>query len=216
MTPYSCMTLPELESEYQSVLQKFDACKAKGLKLDMSRGKPSKMQLDLVSDILTVLQTGEDCIDEGLDSRNYGELAGLPCARRYWAEMLDCKPEQIFIGGAASLNMMFDVISRAYTHGLLHSPRPWCREEVVKFLCPSPGYDRHFSIARFFGAELITVPMTATGPDMDMIEELVKDPAVKGVWTVPKYSNPDGIIFSEETIRRFANLKPAAPDFAII
>ena len=216
VTPYSCMTLPELESEYQSVLQKFDACKAKGLKLDMSRGKPSKMQLDLVSDILTVLQTGEDCIDEGLDSRNYGELAGLPCARRYWAEMLDCKPEQIFIGGAASLNMMFDVISRAYTHGLLHSPRPWCREEVVKFLCPSPGYDRHFSIARFFGAELITVPMTATGPDMDMIEELVKDPAVKGVWTVPKYSNPDGIIFSEETIRRFANLKPAAPDFDII
>ena len=216
VTPYSCMTLPELESEYQSVLQKFDACKAKGLKLDMSRGKPSKMQLDLVSDILTVLQTGEDCIDEGLDSRNYGELAGLPCARRYWAEMLDCKPEQIFIGGAASLNMMFDVISRAYTHGLLHSPRPWCREEVVKFLCPSPGYDRHFSIARFFGAELITVPMTATGPDMDMIEELVKDPAVKGVWTVPKYSNPDGIIFSDETIRRFANLKPAAPDFAII
>ena len=216
MTPYSCMTLPELESEYQSVLQKFDACKAKGLKLDMSRGKPSKMQLDLVSDILTVLQTGEDCIDEGLDSRNYGELAGLPCARRYWAEMLDCKPEQIFIGGAASLNMMFDVISRAYTHGLLHSPRPWCREEVVKFLCPSPGYDRHFSIARFFGAELITVPMTATGPDMDMIEELVKDPAVKGVWTVPKYSNPDGIIFSDETIQRFANLKPAAPDFAII
>ena len=216
MTPYSCMTLPQLESEYQSVLKKFDACKAKGLKLDMSRGKPSKMQLDLVSDILTVLQTGDDCIDEGLDSRNYGELAGLPCARRYWAEMLDCKPEQVFIGGAASLNMMFDVISRAYTHGLLHSPRPWCREEVVKFLCPSPGYDRHFSIAQFFGAQLITVPMTANGPDMDVVEKLVKDPTVKGIWTVPKYSNPDGIIYSDETVRRFANLKPAAPDFAII
>ena len=216
MTPYSCMTLPELESEYQSVLQKFDACKAKGLKLDMSRGKPSKMQLDLVSDILTVLQTGEDCIDEGLDSRNYGELAGLPCARRYWAEMLDCKPEQIFIGGAASLNMMFDVISRAYTHGLLHSPRPWCREEVVKFLCPSPGYDRHFRITETFGAELIVIPMLSDGPDMDMIEELVKDPQVKGIWCVPKYSNPEGIVYSDEVVRRFAALKPAAPDFTIM
>ena len=216
MTPYSCMTIPELEREYEAQTAKFKACKAKGLKLDMSRGKPSTAQLDLVSGLLTMLQTPEDCIDNGIDARNYGQIAGLPCAREYWADMLDCKPEQVFVGGAASLNMMFDVISRAYTHGLLHSPRPWCREETVKFLCPSPGYDRHFSITQFFGAELITVPMTPTGPDMDIVEELVKDPAVKGIWTVPKYSNPDGIIYSEETIRRFANLKPAAPDFALI
>ena len=140
----------------------------------------------------------------------------MPCARRYWADVLDCKEEQIFVGGAASLNMMFDVISRAYTHGLLHSERPWCKEEKVKFLCPSPGYDRHFAIAQFFGAELILIPTTPTGPDMDLVEEYVKDPQVKGIWTVPKYSNPEGIIFSDETIHRFANLKPAAPDFVII
>ena len=216
VTAYSCMNPADLEVEYQKVLYKYNQCKAKGLNLNMARGKPAQAQLDLVSDILTVLQTAEDCFDGNIDARNYGELAGLPCAQRYWADVLGCKPEQVFIGGAASLNMMFDVISRAFTHGLLHSPRPWCKEEVIKFLCPSPGYDRHFAIAEFFGAELITVPMTSTGPDMAMVEELVKDPAVKGIWTVPKYSNPDGIIYSDETIRRFANLKPAAPDFAII
>ncbi|MBQ9839168.1 MAG: aminotransferase class I/II-fold pyridoxal phosphate-dependent enzyme [Oscillospiraceae bacterium] len=216
VTPYSCRTLPQLEEAYRRELKKFEECKAKNLNLNMARGKPSAKQLDLVSDILTVLSKPEDCFDDGLDARNYGELAGLPCARRYWADVLDCREEQIFVGGAASLNMMFDVISRAYTHGLLHSERPWCREEKVKFLCPSPGYDRHFAIAQFFGAELITVPMTDTGPDMDMVEKLVLDPQVKGIWTVPKYSNPEGIIYSDETVARFANLKPAAPDFVII
>ena len=216
MTPYSCMTKEQLEEQYQLQQEKYASCKAKGLKLDMSRGKPSTAQLDLVSGLLTVVQTPEDCMDGSIDARNYGQISGLPCAREYWADMLDCKAENIFIGGAASLNMMFDVISRAYTHGLLHSPRPWCREERVKFLCPSPGYDRHFSITQFFGAELISVPMTPAGPDMDVIEELVKDPQVKGIWTVPKYSNPDGIIYSDDTVRRFANLKPAAPDFALI
>ena len=216
MTPYSCMTREELEAAYTQVLAQYDACKAQGLKLNMARGKPAKAQLDLVSDLLNVLQTPEDCFDGDIDSRNYGELAGLPSARAYWADVLGCKASEIFVGGAASLNMMCDIVSRAYTHGLLHSPRPWCKEEKVKFLCPAPGYDRHFQIGEFYGAELIYIPMTPTGPDMDMVEEYVKDPQVKMIWVVPKYSNPDGIIFSEETIQRFANLKPAAPDFAII
>ena len=216
VTPYSCMSTAELAREYAAVQDEYDLLKAQGLKLNMARGKPAKKQLDLVSGILTVLQTPEDCMDGDIDSRNYGELSGLPCAKAYWADILDCKPEQVFVGGAASLNMMFDVVSRAFTHGLLDSPRPWCREEKVKFLCPCPGYDRHFQIGEFFGAELIPVPMTPTGPDMDVVEELVKDPAVKMIWTVPKYSNPDGVIFSDETVHRFANLKPAAPDFAII
>ena len=216
MTAYASMDQQMLQQEYIAVKAHYDACKAQKLSLNMARGKPSKLQLDLVSDILTVLQNPDDCIEDGIDARNYGELAGLPCCRRYWAEILDCKPEQIFVGGAASLNMMFDVVSRAYTHGLLHSERPWCKEEKVKFLCPSPGYDRHFSISQFFGAELITVPMTAEGPDMDMVEELVKDPQVKGIWCVPKYSNPQGIIFSDRVINRFANLKPAAPDLVIM
>ena len=216
MIMYASMDRQMLEEEFASVKTHYDACKAQKLSLNMARGKPSKLQLDLVSDILTVLQNPEDCIEDGLDSRNYGELAGLPCCRRYWADVLDCKPEQIFVGGAASLNMMFDVISRAYTHGLLHSERPWCREEKIKFLCPSPGYDRHFSIAQFFGAELITIPMTSEGPDMDLVEEYVNDPQVKGIWCVPKYSNPQGIIYSDRVVNRFAQLKPAAPDFVII
>ncbi len=216
MTPYSCMSKEELEQEYQRVLADFENCKAQGLNLNMARGKPAKAQLDLVSGILSEVQSAEDCFDDGIDTRNYGELAGLPSARAYWADVLDCRPEQIFVGGVASLNLMFDLVSRAFSHGLLDSPRPWCQEEKVKFLCPAPGYDRHFRIGEFFGAELIPVPMTPEGPDMDVVEEYVKDPQVKLIWTVPKYSNPDGIIFSEETIRRFANLKPAAPDFALV
>ena len=216
MTPYSCMNKEELEQEYQRVLADFERCKAQGLNLNMARGKPAKAQLDLVSGILREVQSAEDCFDDGIDTRNYGELAGLPSARAYWADVLDCRPEQIFVGGVASLNLMFDLVSRAFSHGLLDSPRPWCQEEKVKFLCPAPGYDRHFRIGEFFGAELIPVPMTPEGPDMDVVEEYVKDPQVKLIWTVPKYSNPDGIIFSEETIRRFANLKPAAPDFALV
>jgi len=216
MSAYSSMTRAELEQEYKGLLVRFEDSKKLGLKLNMARGKPSKLQLDAVSDILQVIVNAEDCVSDGIDSRNYGELSGLPCAKAYWADVLGCKPEQTFIGGSASLNLMFDIISRAYTHGLRHSPKPWCKEETVKFLCPSPGYDRHFRITEFFGAELIIVPMTAEGPDMDKVEELVKDPQVKGIWCVPKFSNPEGIIYSDETIRRFANLKPAAPDFTIM
>ncbi len=213
---YTDMSRKELLQEFEAVNKHFQDCKSMNLKLNMARGKPSKMQLDTVSDILQSVQTVEDCIVDGVDTRNYGELSGLQCAKEYWADVLDCKASQVFVGSTSSLNFMFDVIARAYSHGLLHSERPWCKEEVVKFLCPSPGYDRHFTVTQFFGAELITVPMTATGPDMDMVEELVKDPQVKGIWCVPKYSNPDGIIYSDETIRRFAALKPAAPDFAIM
>lgn len=216
MGVYAAISKQECKQEYDRLLAAFEACKEQKLNLNMARGKPAKLQLDAVSDILQVLTTGEDCLVDGVDTRNYGELCGIPCARAYWADVLDCKPEQTFIGGSSSLNMMFDVISRAYTHGLLHSPKPWCKEDVVKFLCPSPGYDRHFRVTETFGAQLITVPMTAQGPDMDVVEELVKDPAVKGIWCVPKYSNPEGIIYSDETVRRFANLKPAAPDFAIM
>ena len=216
MTPYSCMSREELEREYGSVLASYDACKAQGLNLNMARGKPATEQLDMVSGLLTVLQTPGDCYDDGVDARNYGELAGIPSARRYWADVLGCKADQVFVGGAASLNMMFDVVSRAYTHGLLHSEKPWCKLDKVKWICPAPGYDRHFKVTQSFGVEMITVPMTAAGPDMDMVEELVKDPAVKGMWNVPKYSNPEGVVYSDETIRRLAALKPAAPDFMLM
>ena len=213
---YKDRTTEELKQEYASVKTEFEALKEKNLKLNMARGKPGKAQLDMVSDILTVLTTPEDCIVDGVDARNYGELTGLRCAKEFWAELLGCRPEECFIGGNASLTLMYDTISKAYTHGLLHSEKPWCKLDTVKWLCPAPGYDRHFKVTESFGFELITVPMTPTGPDMDMVEELVKDPAVKGIWCVPKYSNPDGIIYSDETIHRMAALKPAAPDFTIM
>jgi len=216
MTSYASLTKEQLRQEYAAVSDAFAACKAQGLKLNMARGKPSKLQLDLVSDLLTVLTQADACILDGVDARNYGELEGLKCAREYWADVLGCKWTQTFVGGSSSLTLMYDLISKAYTHGLRDSLRPWCKEEVVKFLCPSPGYDRHFRITESFGAELITVAMTADGPDMDAVEELVKDPAVKGIWCVPKYSNPEGVVYSGETIRRFAELKPAAPDFVIM
>ena len=216
MKQYGSMTKEELVRELAAQQEAFDRCKEKKLALNMARGKPAKAQLDLCGGILTVLSQCGDCFDGNIDARNYGELAGLPCARAYWAEILGCKPEQTFLGGSASLNLMYDVISKAYTHGLKNSLRPWCREDKIKFLCPAPGYDRHFRITESFGAELVTVPMTSTGPDMDMVEQLVKDPAVKGIWCVPKYSNPDGIIYSDDTISRFAHLKPAAPDFVIM
>ena len=216
MNTYTAMDRTTLRSAYDSLKVAFEAAKAKQLCLNMARGKPSQAQLDVVSDILTVLTDPAECISDDIDARNYGELAGLPCAREYWADVLGCKAEETFLGGAASLTLMYDLISKAYTHGLLNSPQPWCREEKVKFLCPAPGYDRHFRITESFGAELITVPMTQEGPDMDLVEELVKDPAVKGIWCVPKYSNPQGIIYSDAVINRLASLRPAASDFTIM
>ncbi len=216
MSSYTSMTRRELEQEHTALLDAYEAVKRMGLKLNMARGKPSSAQLDLVSDILTVLNTPQDCIIDGVDARNYGGLSGLPCAKAYWADILGCRTEETFVGGASSLTLMYDVISKAYTHGLLTSTKPWCAADGVKFLCPAPGYDRHFRISQSFGAELITVPMTDAGPDMDEVEELVKDPCVKGIWCVPKFSNPQGITYSGETVRRIAALKPAAPDFIVM
>ena len=216
MTAYPKMTAEERKAEYAKVTQEYEDLKARGLKLNMARGKPGKAQLDLVSDIFSLMQKPEDYVSDGIDVRNYGELSGLPAAKRLFAEILGCKPEQVFVGGNASLQLMYDTISKAYTHGLLHSERPWCREPVVKFLCPSPGYDRHFKVTESFGFELVTIPMTDEGPDMDAVEKAIQDPAVKGMWNVPKYSNPDGIIYSAETIRRIASMKPAAPDFLLM
>ena len=210
------MTIAEIRTAYEAALKEFEGWKAKGLKLNMARGKPSSAQLDLISDILTILDNPADCKVDGMDARNYGELGGLPCAKAYWADVLGCQTNEVFVGGSASLTLMYDLISKAYTHGLKNSPRPWCKEEKLKFLCPAPGYDRHFRITESFGFELITIPMTETGPDMNMVEDLVKDESVKGIWCVPKYSNPEGIIYSDETIARFANLKAAAPDFTIM
>lgn len=215
MIPYKAMTREQLLEEYGAQKKAFDAYKAMGLKLDMSRGKPGAEQLALSMELLNMPLTVEDCTQEG-DARNYGMLEGLPACRRLFAELLGVKPEQVFIGGVASLNLMYDLISKAYTHGLFASPRPWRCEEKVKFLCPSPGYDRHFAVTESFGAELITVKMTPTGPDMDEVERLALDPQVKGIWCVPKYSNPDGVIYSEETVRRLASMNTGAPDFVIM
>ena len=217
MTPYAKLTAEERKEEYARLRKEFDNLKAKGLQLNMARGKPGKNQLDMISeDLFTLIDDHSDFESEGIDVRNYGELSGIPAAKRLFAEILRCRPEQVFVGGNSSLQLMYDTISKAFTHGLVHSERPWCKEPKVKWLCPVPGYDRHFKITESFGFEMINIPMDANGPDMDMVEELVKDPTVKGIWCVPKYSNPDGIIYSEEVVNRMAALKPAAPDFLIM
>lgn len=210
------MSRSQLESFYEDALVQYRECKEQGLHLDMSRGKPGRAQLDLSMDLLNMHIDPDETKLDGVEARNYGELMGLPAARRLFAELLGVKFEQVFAGGSASLTLMYDLIAKAYTHGLLHSEKPWSKLEKVKFLCPAPGYDRHFTISSSFGMELITIPMTENGPDMDLVEEYVKDPEVKGMWCVPKYSNPDGIVYSDATIARIASLKPAAPDFTLV
>ncbi|MBR0025893.1 MAG: aminotransferase class I/II-fold pyridoxal phosphate-dependent enzyme, partial [Clostridia bacterium] len=211
----------ELSREELIVLQRatqeeYEACKAKGLKLDMSRGKPGKDQLDLSKEMLSLPGDLDDYLLDGVETRNYGGLDGLPSCKKLFADLLGVQPSEVFVGGNASLNLMFDVISKAYTHGLKDSDTPWAKLDCVKFLCPVPGYDRHFSVSACFGMELIPVPMTAEGPDMDVVEDLIKDPAVKGIWCVPKYSNPEGIIYSDAVVERIASMKPAAKDFIIM
>lgn len=213
---YTDMTKEELLKERESVLTKYEELKAKGLKLDMSRGKPNIEQLDLSMGMIDTLASSHNLVGEqGVDCRNYGVLDGIIEAKRLLSAMIECPVENIIIYGNSSLNVMYDTVARSMTHGVMGST-PWAKLDKVKFLCPVPGYDRHFAITEFFGIEMINIPMTEDGPDMDMVEELVsKDAAVKGIWCVPKYSNPSGITYSDETVRRFAHLKPAAEDFRI-
>ncbi len=216
MKKYTEMTLLERQEEYAKVKAAYEGQKALGLKLNMARGKPGTEQLDLVSGLATALTEKEDFIVDGIDARNYGEMSGLPCAKKLFAEILGCKPEQCFMGGNSSLTLMYDAIAKAYTHGMLHSEKPWCKLDTVKWICPVPGYDRHFKVTGSFGFEMITVPMTEEGPDMDAVEALIADPAVKGMWNVPKYSNPEGVVYSAQVIERLAKMKPAAPDFMLM
>ena len=216
MPTLSEMTHEERSALYDRTYAQYEAMKAKGLKLDMSRGKPGLEQLALSDEMLNMYIDPSETKVDGVEARNYGELMGLPACRRLFAELLGVKFEQVFVGGSASLELMYDVIAKAFTHGLLHSPEKWAKLDKVRFICPAPGYDRHFTICETFGIEMITVPLLEDGPDMDMVEELVKDPCVKGMWCVPKYSNPDGVVYSDETVYRIANLKPAAPDFLLM
>lgn len=216
MKSYCELSVEELKSIREELLAAYEDAKGKGLKLDMSRGKPSPSQLDLTMDMMDTLTSESELkAENGFDCRNYGVLDGIPEAKNLIAQMMDVPAENVIVCGNASLPIMYDTISRSMTHGVLGST-PWCKLDKVKFLCPAPGYDRHFAITQHFGIEMITVPMLPTGPDMDMVEKLVsEDEAVKGIWCVPKYSNPQGISYSDETVRRMASLKPAAKDFRI-
>ena len=208
------MSRQQLGEFYSSVQEEYSAIKAQNLSLNMARGKPSRAQLDLSNELLNMHI--DDTVDEGVEARNYGELMGLPACRRLFADLLGVRYEQLFMGGNSSLTLMYDTISKAYTHGLLHSDKPWSQLDKVKFLCPVPGYDRHFTISETFGMEMIPIPILDDGPDMDMVEELIKDESVKGMWCVPKYANPSGIVYSDAVIGRIASMKPAAKDFILM
>lgn len=213
---YNDMSKEELLTLKESLNKEYAEAKAKGLSLDMSRGKPSAKQLDVSLGILDTIN-GSSVLksEDGTDCRNYGVLDGIPEAKKLMADMMNTTPDHVIVYGNASLNIMYDQISRAYTHGILGNT-PWCKLDKVKFLCPVPGYDRHFAITERFGIEMINIPMTESGPDMDMVEEYVNnDESVKGIWCVPKYSNPQGYTYSDETVRRMASLKPAAKDFRL-
>ena len=212
MAQFSALEKENLKQELASLQKIYDGYAAKGLKLDMSRGKPSPDQLDLSMDLLTVTAyKGET----GIDARNYGNLEGMPEARKFFGDMLGAKPEEVFVGGNSSLNMMYYLVDLGWRLGFVDSPKPWREDAKPKFLCPSPGYDRHFRITEYFDFELITVPMTPDGPDMDQVEKLVADSSVKGIWCVPLYSNPDGYSYSDDTVRRLAKMETGAKDFKI-
>ena len=211
---YTEMDLLALKTEFERVKARYEEIAGRGYELDMSRGKPGKDNMDLSEKMFDLVGNNTGFINvDGIDCRNYGGLDGLTELKNLFSAMLDMPPEQMIVGGNSSLNMMFDTVSQGMTHGL--GGKPWALEEKRKFLCPVPGYDRHFAITEYFGFELISVPTNEFGPDMDTVEELVKDETVKGIWCVPKYSNPSGITYSDEVVRRFARLKPAAKDFHI-
>lgn len=213
---YNDMSKEELLALKESLNKEYAEAKAKGLALDMSRGKPSAKQLDVSLGLLDTINSSSDLKTlDGTDCRNYGVLDGIPEAKKLMADMMGTTPDHVIVYGNASLNIMYDQISRAYTHGILGNT-PWCKLDKVKFLCPVPGYDRHFAITERFGIEMINIPMSESGPDMGMVEEYVSnDASVKGIWCVPKYSNPQGYTYSEDTVKRMAALKPAAEDFRI-
>ena len=216
MRAYQELSKEELLALRETLTAEYEEAKGKGLKLDMSRGKPAVAQLDMGNDFLDALNSQSLLkAEDGVDVRNYGDMDGIPEAKKLMADMMGVPVENVIVCGNASLTIMYDAVSRSVTHGVLGST-PWCKLDSVKFLCPVPGYDRHFAITQHFGIEMITVPMTPQGPDMDLVEKLVaEDESIKGIWCVPKYSNPQGYTYSEETVRRFANLKPAAKDFRI-
>ena len=214
MSSYKQMSKQELEQEFDRVRNEYETLKSLGLSLDMSRGKPGFENMDMCEDMFTLVNKEKGFKDSaGVDCRNYGGMDGSPEMKKLFAEILEISPEQIIVGGNSSLTMMFDTVAQAMTHGM--GAEPWYECKDRKFICPVPGYDRHFAITEYFGFNLIPVSMTEDGPDMDAVEQLVKDPTVKGVWCVPKYSNPQGFTYSDEVVRRMANLKPAASDFRI-
>ncbi len=215
------MSLLTLESSALAELavkvrEEYAGLKAKGLKLDLTRGKPSKAQLDLSNALLSLPGEGNYTDSEGADLRNYGNLKGVKKLRELWGELINIDPELLLAGDSSSLNIMFDLISWSYTFGTNDSPRPWSEEETVKWICPVPGYDRHFAITELFGFELVTVPMEDDGPDVEAIAKLAQDPQVKGMWLIPMFSNPTGVLISEEKTRRLAEMDTAAPDFRIV
>lgn len=216
MKSYQEMSKEELLQEKESLKAAYKEYQKMDLSLNMARGKPAVEQLDMVMDILDVLDSKSEMVAEnGIDVRNYGEMDGIPEAKKLMADMMGTKAESVLVFGNASLTIMYDTVSRSMTHGVCGST-PWCHLDKIKFLCPVPGYDRHFAITEHFGIEMINIPMTEDGPDMDMVEQYVNnDPSVKGIWCVPKYSNPQGYVYSDETVKRFAALKPAAEDFRI-
>ena len=216
MTPYKEMSKEQLIAEKETLNKQYQEFLAMNLHLDMSRGKPCKEQLDISMGMMDVLNSQVDLrCEDGTDCRNYGCLDGIPEAKELLGDMMENHPDNIIIYGNSSLNVMYDTVARAMTHGIMGNT-PWCKLDKVKFLCPVPGYDRHFAITEYFGIEMIPVPMSPEGPDMDMVEELVSsDEAIKGIWCVPKYSNPQGYSYSDQTVRRFSQLKPAAHDFRI-